>query len=177
MLFCKWHLFCWTFLMKSKSWYCNVWREIMFWTLFAIHLLLGQNSLITRALLGYFLLHQEVHTVWNTGLLTSRDDWGKNSWWKGGPVEPGCPLLWVPSWKTTLWSKESWGNLPQNIKGKAQKKKSLNGIKFVVYLKWHKKSSPVGPPALGEQQLSVVALSHMKALLQSSVCCFFFFLF
>lgn len=64
-----------------------------------------------------FLL-QEIHSVWNTGLLASRDDRGKNSWWKGGPVESGCPLLWVPCWETTFWSKKSRGDLPQDIEGK-----------------------------------------------------------
>lgn len=63
-------------------------------------------------------LVQEIHAVWNVGLLASGDDWGENSWRKGGPVESGCPLLRVPGWKTSLWSEESWGDLPQDIEGR-----------------------------------------------------------
>lgn len=61
---------------------------------------------------------QEVHTLWNAGLPASRDDWGKNPWWKGGPVESRGPLLRIPCWETSFWSKNSWGDLPQDIKGK-----------------------------------------------------------
>lgn len=61
--------------------------------------------------------HQEVDSVWNPRLLTSRDDWGENSRWKGGLVEPGGPLLWIPGWKTPLWSENQRWNIPAYFKG------------------------------------------------------------
>lgn len=74
--------------------------------------------------------------MWDTGLLTSRDDWGENSWRESGPVESRGPLLRVPGWKTPIWSKNPWGDLPQDFKGMTppQYRNALRLLSKVEYL-------------------------------------------
>lgn len=62
-------------------------------------------------------LTQTPYNVWDTGLPPSRDDWGPHSQWEGGFVVHWGPLLWVFSWKSTIWNYKSFRNLQKNHKG------------------------------------------------------------
>lgn len=106
--------------------FLNLWCKLF--------LLLYMTVNLETNLIHLSFLVQEIHAVWNSGLLASGDDWGENSWWKGGLVESGCPLLRVPGWKTSLWSEESRGDLPQDIEGKQRAVRHLAkpGIKKII---------------------------------------------